>query len=255
MIEIFTKPGTDKLHGDFVFYGNDIEFNTQNPFTQGQPAYHSTTVNGDLDGPLRKNASYFLSFNRNSSQTNAVVNALVLDSTLQSQVPFTQALPSPNTSIGFTPRIDLQFGAKSTVVLRYSYTDSEQTNGGIGQLNLPSQGFNSSTLSQLFQASNSQIINKNIVNDTRFQYIRTRANQTPMSTAPVSYTHLEVYRESTDVGVKRAAINGLFLIHDAPRLVELARGEKDLSTKRDIVAQLSLMNDSAAIDYMAELLK
>jgi hypothetical protein len=184
MIEIFTKPGTDKLHGDFVFYGNDIEFNTQNPFTQGQPAYHSTTVNGDLDGPLRKNASYFLSFNRNSSQTNAVVNALVLDSTLQSQVPFTQALPSPNTSIGFTPRIDLQFGAKSTVVLRYSYTDSEQTNGGIGQLNLPSQGFNSSTLSQLFQASNSQIINKNIVNDTRFQYIRTRANQTPMSTAP-----------------------------------------------------------------------
>jgi tetratricopeptide (TPR) repeat protein len=68
-------------------------------------------------------------------------------------------------------------------------------------------------------------------------------------------TLAEVYRESTDVGVKRAAINGLFLIHDAPRLVELARGEKDLSMKRDIVAQLSLMNDSAAIDYMAELLK
>jgi hypothetical protein len=184
MIEIFTKPGTDKLHGDFYFFGDDSAFNTQNPFTQGQPAYHSTTMNGDVNGPLRKNASYVLSFNRNSSQTNAVVNALVLDPTLQNQVSFTQALPSPNTSTGFTPRIDLQFGTKSTVVLRYSYNDNEQTNGGIGQLNLPSQGFNSSTVSQMFQASNSQIINKNIVDDIRFQYIRTRSSQTPMSTAP-----------------------------------------------------------------------
>jgi hypothetical protein len=184
MIEIFTKPGTDKLHGDIFFSGNDNAFNTQNPFTHGQPAYHSTRVSGDIDGPLRKNASYFLSFNHNSAQTNAVVNALVLDPTLQNQIPFTQALPSPNTSTGFTPRIDLQFGAKSTVVLRYSYSDSEQTDGGIGQLNLPSQGFNSSNVSQMFQASNSQIINPNIVNDTRFQYIRTRSSQTPMSTAP-----------------------------------------------------------------------
>jgi hypothetical protein len=68
-------------------------------------------------------------------------------------------------------------------------------------------------------------------------------------------TLAEVYRESTDVVVKRAAVNGLFLTHDASRLVELARGEKDLGMKRDIVAQLSLMNDSAAVDYMAELLK
>jgi tetratricopeptide (TPR) repeat protein len=65
----------------------------------------------------------------------------------------------------------------------------------------------------------------------------------------------EVYRESSDAGVKRAAVNGLFLTHDAARLVELARGEKDLNMKRDIVAQLSLMNDKAATDYMVELLK
>jgi hypothetical protein len=64
-----------------------------------------------------------------------------------------------------------------------------------------------------------------------------------------------VYRGSSDAGVKRAAINGLFLTHDAPRLVDLARGEKDLNMKRDIVSQLSLMDDKAATDYMLELLK
>jgi hypothetical protein len=184
MIEIFTKPGTDKLHGDIVLYGNDNAFNTQNPFTQGQPPYYSWSMNGDLDGPLNKHASYFLSFNRSSSQTNAVVNAEVLDPTNQNQIVFAQALPSPNTSTGFSPRIDLQLGAKSTLVFRYSFSVNHQTNGGIGQLTLPSEGFDSSTTSQVFQASNSQIFSPKIVNDTRFQYIRTRATQTPQSTAP-----------------------------------------------------------------------
>jgi hypothetical protein len=184
MIEIFTKPGTDKLHGDFFIEGNDNAFNTQNPFTQGQPAYYSTSMNGDVDGPLNKHASYFLSFNRGDAQTNAVVNAQTLDPVTLNQITFAQALPSPNTSTGFSPRVDLQFGAKSTVILRYSYSHSEQTNGGIGQLSLPSQGFNSSSTSQLFQASNSQIISSKIVNDTRFQYVRSRTNQTPQSSDP-----------------------------------------------------------------------
>ncbi len=68
-------------------------------------------------------------------------------------------------------------------------------------------------------------------------------------------TLVEVYRGSTDAGVKHAAINGLYLTHDASRLVELARGEKDLNLKRDIVSQLAVMKDPAATDYMLELLK
>ncbi len=184
MIEIFTKPGSDKLHGDMVLFGNDSAFNTQDPFTHGQPAYHSLEFNGDLNGPLNKHASFFINFNRNSNQSNAVINAEILDPTNQTQLAFTQALPSPSILNGFSPRIDLQIGKKSTVVLRYSYTNSQQTNGGIGQFNLASQGYNSSTTTQLFQASNSQIVSSKIVNDTRFQYVRTRVSQTPYSTAP-----------------------------------------------------------------------
>ena len=33
-IEILTKPGTDKLHGQFFVQGNDKNFNTGNPFHQ-----------------------------------------------------------------------------------------------------------------------------------------------------------------------------------------------------------------------------
>ena len=184
MIEIFTKPGSDKLHGDVVLFGNDSAFNTQDPFTHGQPSYHSLQFNGDLNGPINKHASFFVNFNRNSNQSNAVINAEILDPTNQTQLAFTQALPSPSILNGFSPRIDLQIGKKSTVVLRYSYTNTQQTNGGIGQFNLASLGYNSSTTTQLFQASNSQIVSSKIVNDTRFQYVRTRTSQTPYSIAP-----------------------------------------------------------------------
>ena len=184
MIEIFTKPGSDKLHGDFFIIGNSSGLNTQTPFTKGQPPYYSTQYNGDIDGPLTKKSSYFLDFSRRSNQTNAIVNAYVLDPTNTAQINFIQALPSPSTNTEFSPRVDIQIGAKSTVSLRYSFSSSQQTNGGVGQFNLPSQGFNNTSTTQLLQVSNSQLISSKIVNDTRFQYIRTRTAQTPQSTAP-----------------------------------------------------------------------
>ncbi len=68
-------------------------------------------------------------------------------------------------------------------------------------------------------------------------------------------TLAEVYRTTTDPEVKKAIISAFFITQDAPRLVELARSEKDLNLKRSIVSQLALMHDKAATDYMMELLK
>jgi HEAT repeat protein len=65
----------------------------------------------------------------------------------------------------------------------------------------------------------------------------------------------QVYKTTSDAKVKRAALNGLFIAHDATRLVNLARSEKDLNLKRDIVSQLALMHDPVATAYMEELLK
>ena len=67
-------------------------------------------------------------------------------------------------------------------------------------------------------------------------------------------TLAEVYRTTSDPDVKRAVINAFFITQDAPRLVELARNEKNLDMKRDIVSRLALMHDKAATDYMLELL-
>jgi hypothetical protein len=68
-------------------------------------------------------------------------------------------------------------------------------------------------------------------------------------------TLAEIYKQANDERVKKSAISAMFISGDATRLVDLARGEKDLSMKRNIVSQLAIMNDKAAQDYMLELLK
>ncbi len=68
-------------------------------------------------------------------------------------------------------------------------------------------------------------------------------------------TLAEVYRTTTDPSIKRSIISAFFITQDAPRMVDLARNEKDLNLKRSIVSQLAIMHDKAATDYMMELLK
>ena len=60
-IEILTKPGTDKLHGQAFIQGNTKQFNTGNPFTPTIPDYYSYQFNGTVSGALSKKASFFAS--------------------------------------------------------------------------------------------------------------------------------------------------------------------------------------------------
>lgn len=66
---------------------------------------------------------------------------------------------------------------------------------------------------------------------------------------------LNIYTRQTDVGLKEAAIDALFIQQNAETLVALARKESDRDLKRRIVSKLALMPSPAARDYMLELLK
>jgi hypothetical protein len=184
-IEIFTKPGTDKLHGDFYVNGNDSSFNSRNPYVEEQPPYHSTYMEGDINGPLTKHTSYFLDGSRQNNQNQSFINAIVLDPSFQPQ-SFTQAVSSPASSIQFNPRFDFQLGKIHTVSLRYSLNQSKQTNSLSSQFSLPSQAINTDNTSQTLQFSDTQAYGERLVNETRFQYIRSRNSQTVVSADPTT---------------------------------------------------------------------
>src|SRR6202021_685490 len=64
-IEVFTKPGTDKYHGQLFMSGNDSAFNSPNPFGgANQPGYDSTQFSGNIGGPINKKASFFMDAQR-----------------------------------------------------------------------------------------------------------------------------------------------------------------------------------------------
>ena len=75
-----------------------------------------------------------------------------------------------------------------------------QDNAGIGQFSLPTTGYNSNSTEQTVQISDTQTISPNIVNETRFQFIRDSDNQTPLSMDPT----IVVQGHSPAAGVRRA---------------------------------------------------
>ena len=64
-----------------------------------------------------------------------------------------------------------------------------------------------------------------------------------------------IYASDASLDVKKAVINALFLQSNATGLVGLARAEKSVELKKDIVSKLSNMKSKEATDYLMELLK
>ncbi len=135
-----------------------------------------------MNGPLSKISSLFAGIYGLNAVNVSVVNAKILDPSSLNQTTFTQAVSTPTTELNFSPRYDLQWGKVQTITLRYELNRTKQSNTGIGQFALASQGYNSTQTEQVFQFSDSQAYGAKVLNETRFQYIRDRNNQTPVST-------------------------------------------------------------------------
>ncbi len=184
-IEIFTKPGTDKYHGQLYVSGNDSAFNAPNPFAGPEPGYDSTQYNGNIGGPLGKKASFFFNIERRNINDLAAINAITLDPTDNTSViPFTEAVPNPSTRTNLSPRLDYQISKNNTLTARYQYFRDTQTNDGIGQFNLAPQAYDAESTEHTVQISDTQIFGAKIVNETRFQYLRENDSQIPVSTTP-----------------------------------------------------------------------
>jgi hypothetical protein len=182
-IEILTKPGTDQFHGQLYFSGTSSAFNSKSPFVQTQPGYETTQFSGNVGGPLSKKASFFFNLERRDINDSSVIDAKTLDSNFN-PITFSEAIADPRRRTNLSPRLDYQLGTNNTLTARYQFYRESETNDGVGQFSLPSQGYNVTNTEETLQISDSQIFGAKIVNETRFQYIRDRNNQNAQSPLP-----------------------------------------------------------------------
>ena len=172
-IEIFTKPGTDKYHGQLFVSGNDSAFNSPNPFAGAhEPGYDTTQFSGNIGGPINKNASFFIDAQRRNINDLSAVNAFALDPTTLGETPIVEAVPNLRHRSNINSRIDYQLSKNNTLTARYQFYRNTENGDGIGQFNLPTQGYNSESTEHTLQISDTQVIGAKIVNETRFQYLR-----------------------------------------------------------------------------------
>src|ERR1700746_3343030 len=155
-IEIFTKPGTDKFHGQVFVLGNSSAFNSHSPFAGTEEGYDSTQYSGNIGGPLGKSASFFFSAERRNINDLAAINAEVLGADLN-PVTILDSVPNPRHRTNIGPRFDYALSKNNTLTARYQYYRDTQNNDGIGQFTLPSQAYDSETTEHTLQISDTQV--------------------------------------------------------------------------------------------------
>jgi hypothetical protein len=198
-VEVFTKPGTDKFHGFFQTNGNANFFNTGSPLLGDVPQlpYHTIFILGNLTGPVNSKASFTLGGSHRIIQDNSVFDGnLVVEPGTTTLCPpgnpactittSPVAIPTlfPQVRTDFTPRFDYQLTEKNTLTLRYQFETNSQNNDGTGVQNLPSTGYDLTSTDNEIQAVDTQILSDRLINETRFEYERSKSSQTPLTVAP-----------------------------------------------------------------------
>src|SRR5215211_4459887 len=182
-IQIFTKPGTEKLRGSFGMAFNDESLNSRNPFLQSEkrPPFQYRQYSGNLSGTIvPKKASFFLDFFRGETDDNELVNGSVLNSSL-TEIPYNVAVFTPRRNWSINPRVDFAFNDKHTLVARYSFFHNDDLNQGVSQYALPERAYDSTSSNHTVQLTETAVVNKSTVNETRFQFIRSRFAQDPLT--------------------------------------------------------------------------
>ena len=182
-IEVFTKPGTDKYHGQLSVVGNSSGLNARNPFLGDAPQtpYDSVIYQGNIGGPINKKASFFFDAQRRNIDEIAVVNAPALAADL-SQIQLSESIPNPRTRTNLSPRIDYQVTASNTLSARYQFYRDTQQNAGVGGTVLPEAGYDTTDSEHTVQITDTQTLGAKAVNETRFQYLRDSSGQNPVQT-------------------------------------------------------------------------
>src|SRR6478672_12915919 len=181
-IEILTKPGTDKLHGQASFNDNHSFMDALNPFAATEPDFSTQMYSGNIGGPLGKKLSYQINAERRNINEAAVIFPGAFEAANQPVI----GVLNPRVRTNVSARFDYQVSASNTLMARYQFTHNHEENNGIAQLSLPSQGYNQTGNENEIQISDTQILSQHAINETRFEWERGGTDQNSLFLTPTT---------------------------------------------------------------------
>ena len=193
-IEILTKPGTDKFHGQVMFNDSDAALNSRNPYADNKPDFHSRQYGGNLTGPISKKASFFMDFERRDIADNALINAINPDPALVLQMQqawslnpprIQDAVVTPIERTTLSPRLDYQLTKNQTLVARYSYERISRTNAGLsGGFSLADQAYNSLDTEHDASLTDTIVLSPHTIDELRFHFEQDVTDSNGLDTLP-----------------------------------------------------------------------
>ncbi len=193
-IQIFTKPGSDKFHGQGYYNISDGIWNSRNPFLPQAPPFRTQLFGGNVSGPIGKKASFFIDAERRMIDDNDIVNATVPTANFASSFIQQSYYSTPQRRTTVSPRVDYAISANHTLSVRYSYLNNERllTFGGptslpqttIGDFTLPSTGYTSAGIDHSFQVVETSVLSPKAINETHVNIESDNTNITSQSNAP-----------------------------------------------------------------------
>jgi Carboxypeptidase regulatory-like domain len=182
-IDIFTKPGTGKIHGNIGWNFADQIWNSRNPYAAEKAPLLLNESENSASGPLTKRASFTLDLEYHAVNNGAIINALTLNPQTLNPEAFTGTSLTPQRRFRISPRVDYQLNENNTLSLRYTFTKSDIQDFGIGAFDLSSRGYRVQNVYNTFQATETAVIGT-AINETRFQYYRWANQSTPNNEDP-----------------------------------------------------------------------
>jgi hypothetical protein len=174
-IEIFTKPGSDKFHGNVNFNFGDDALNSRNPYAAQKAPLLLKDFQSTLSGPINKRTSFFIDLSDRSINSGTVINAITANTAAPDSqgTPFNQVFKAPQNRLRVSPRIDYQLSQNNTLTIRYGYTRNDASDQGIGNLSLVSRGYENLETDHTVQIVETAVLNTKVINETRFQLYHT----------------------------------------------------------------------------------
>jgi hypothetical protein len=173
-IEIFTKSGTKKFSGNVSGWGNVSSMNTAVPLVGQRPDYYIYSLGAEVTGPITEHSSYIFGGLRYTGQLQSIIDAV--DPTNTSARIY-ESFPGAFGLLGFFPSMNFSLGDNNTLVINDLFLRASTTGDGVGQFSLPEQEYRTKKIQNGAQFIETVILGPHWIDETHFQWLRTRASQ------------------------------------------------------------------------------